>query len=174
MKHLKLIILVSILPVFSCNKKEKLNKLEEQIASTFYFIRHAEKDRSDSLNKNPHLNEKGILRAEKWNNVFKNISFDAIYSTDYHRTRETALPTALKNKLELSLYNSKTIDIAKFLNDNKGKNVLVVGHSNSTPNFVNNILERDTYEDIDDGNNKNLYIVTKNGNTISSTLLFIE
>ncbi|GAA4811209.1 phosphoglycerate mutase family protein [Litoribaculum gwangyangense] len=174
MKFLKTLAVISIFFSLSCKKEQKTIQPSNESTSIFYFIRHAEKDRSDSTNQNPHLNKQGSLRAEKWNDVFKNISFDAIYSTDYNRTRETAAPTASKNNLELIIYNPKTIDISKFLSDNEGKHVLVVGHSNTTPDFVNKILGSETYEDIDDSNNKNLYIVTKTGNTISSNLLFIE
>jgi broad specificity phosphatase PhoE len=174
MKHLKLLFLTLALIISSCNQPKNQSKSEDNITSTYYFIRHAEKDRTDSLNQNPHLTEKGLLRAKKWSEVLKNITFDAVYSTDYNRTRETASPTALSNNLELIIYNPRTIDITTFLNDNKGKNVLVVGHSNTTPSFVNSILKSDTYQDIDDANNGNLYIVTVNNDQISSNLLFIN
>ena len=51
----------------------------------FFLIRHAEKDRTDPDNKNPNLNEEGKLRALKWVEVFKNLEFDKIYSTNYYR-----------------------------------------------------------------------------------------
>ena len=92
--------------------------------STFYFIRHAEKDRSDKTNKNPNLTEKGKQRAEKWSQVLKHVKFDAVYSTDYNRTMQTAQPTANANKLVLSMYDPRNIDAKAFLRDNKGKTVL--------------------------------------------------
>lgn len=174
MKHLKLVLLITILFITSCKQKEKTIEPDKEPTSTFYFIRHAEKDRSDSLNSNPHLTEKGLLRAEKWRTVFKNISFDAVYSTDYNRTRETALPTAIKNNLELNIYNPRNINATEFLNTNKGKNVLIVGHSNTTPTFVNAILKNETYKNIDDANNGNLYTITINGDKVTSNLLFID
>jgi len=39
--------------------------------STYYLIRHSEKDRSDTTNKNPDLTEKGVLRALRWSELFK-------------------------------------------------------------------------------------------------------
>ena len=142
--------------------------------STYYFIRHAEKDRSDDSNQNPHLTQKGKNRAEYWSQVLSNIKFDAIYSTDYYRTKETALPTATKNNLELLLYDPNNINTIQFLKDTKGKNVLIVGHSNSTPKFVNSILGNQTYDMIADNNNANLYIVTVTNSEVFSQLLFIE
>tara|TARA_R110001583_G_scaffold32626_3_gene111034 strand:+ start:483 stop:1007 length:525 start_codon:yes stop_codon:yes gene_type:complete len=174
MKHLKSVFLITVLFLMACKPEEKTIETKESITSTFYLIRHAEKDRSDSLNTNPNLTEKGFLRAENWSTVFKDISFDAVYSTDYNRTRATALPTATKNNLELIIYNPETIDIPDFLNENEGKNILIVGHSNTTPKFINTILERDTYKDIDDNNFSNLYTITVTDGKITSNLLYIN
>jgi len=160
-------VLLFIQPGFSQNKSENKN-------STYYLIRHAEKDRSDSSNHNPHLLEKGKKRAEQWSNVLKNINFDAVYSTNYHRTIETATPTAIKNNIEISYYDPKSIDTQEFLQITNGQSVLVVGHSNSTPKFVNNILSQDKYKHIDDSNNSNLYIVTISEDSVSDILLFVE
>lgn len=174
MKHLKLIFLITVLFLTACKPEEKTTDPDKKLTSTFYLIRHAEKDRSDSANTNPHLTEKGLLRAEKWSTVFKNISFDAVYSTDYNRTRETALPSVIKNNLNLTIYNPKNINIPEFLNDNKGKNVLIVGHSNSTPTLANTILKKEMYNDIDDDNNGNLYTITITEDKITSNLLYIN
>lgn len=173
MKQL-IFVLFLITTFYACKKDPQSNQFESTEITTFYLIRHAEKNRKDSTNKNPNLNLKGLLRAEKWKNVFKNISFDAIYSTDYNRTRETATPTALKNKLELTIYNPNTIAINELSKKHSGKNVLIVGHSNTTPQVVNKFLGSDTYEDIDDNNNANLYIVTVKDDIVSSSVLFIE
>ena len=77
------------------------------------------------------------------------------------------MPTAKANNLELQYYNPFKIKIEEFIETTKGETVLVVGHSNTTPQFVNKILEESKYEDIADDNNANLYKVTlsKNGKT---------
>jgi broad specificity phosphatase PhoE len=128
--------------------------------TTFYFIRHAEKDRSDKTNRNPNLNQQGLLRAAKWSIALQHITFDVIYSTDYNRTRQTAQPTAEKNGLDITIYDPSNIDGKAFLEANKGKTALIVGHSNTTPAFVNAVLGTQKYQDIADDNNANLYIVT--------------
>jgi len=142
--------------------------------TTYYFIRHAEKDRSDKTNKNPHLTEIGKKRAAHWSEILKHVKFDAIYSTNYNRTKETAKPTATKNGLKLTLYHPFKLDKKTFLNDTENKTVLIVGHSNTTPMFVNSILGFKKYEDIDDGNNGNLYIVTMIDGKISDQVLIIN
>ncbi len=128
--------------------------------TTYYLIRHAEKDRSDSTNKNPILTETGRNRAKNWSNILQHITFDVVYSTDYNRTKETAQPTVAKNGLELTIYNTEKIDFDAFLSNTKGKTILIVGHSNTIPQFVNSIIGTNKYNDIDDNNNGNLYIVT--------------
>ncbi|MBT8268827.1 MAG: histidine phosphatase family protein [Bacteroidia bacterium] len=138
--------------------------VEEEITlpkTTYYLIRHAEKDRSNVSDKNPHLTQQGLLRAAKWSYVLGAVKFEAVYSTDYNRTRETALPTAEKNGIaELNIYNPSNMDMKGFVEGTSGKTVLVVGHSNTTPKLVNTLIGSDKYEQIDDSNNANLYIVT--------------
>jgi broad specificity phosphatase PhoE len=144
-------------------------------ASTFYFIRHAEKNRSDKENKNPNLTQDGLFRAVKWSLVMKNMEFDAVYSTDYNRTKQTAQPTAEKNELGLTIYDPRNLDGKAFLEANKGKTVLIVGHSNTTPAFVNSVIGKEKYQGIDDNNNANLYIVTVTpSGEMSDVLLVVD
>ena len=176
MKYIYLLtITFSIMSSFtSCSDVKKAEVKSEIKTSTFYFIRHAEKDRTDPSDKNPHLTEIGKTRANHWSEILGEVKFDAVYSTDYNRTKETAQPTAAKNNLEITLYDPKQIDAQSFLKDNEGKTVLIVGHSNTTPAFVNKILGANKYQDIDDSNNGNLYIVTVSGDQINDQLLVIN
>jgi len=135
-------------------------KAQDEEITTYYFIRHAEKVRTDSSNKNPNLTEKGKERAENWSTVLKHIDFDLIYSTNYNRTIQTATPTAKNNNLELQFYDPRALFNDEFKTKTKGKTVLIVGHSNTTPQFVNKILGIEKYKDIEDTNNANLYIIT--------------
>ena len=172
MKHLYILtlILFTVIPTFS--QEEKTNTETE--TTTYYFIRHAEKDRSDKTNRNPHLTEAGKTRAEQWSVILSHVTFDAVYSTDYNRTKETAQPTATKNKLELTIYDPRHIDGKSFRAETNGKTVLVVGHSNTTPMFVNAVINNKKYEQIDDNNNSNLYIVTIIDDKISDQVLVIN
>jgi len=146
---------------------------QENETTTYYFIRHAEKVRKDKTNKNPDLTKEGKNRAENWSLVFENIDFDLVYSTKYNRTIQTAEPTAKKKELEIQFYNPSHLYDPDFQSKTKGKTVLVVGHSNTTPLFVNDILGKEKYLQIDDKNNANLYILTISGNHKNSILLKI-
>ena len=145
----------------------------ETETTTYYLIRHAEKVRSNAKNKNPNLTEKGVDRAINWSKTFEHINFDYIYSTNYNRTVQTALPTAKRKNLEIRFYDPNDLFNEEFKALTKGKTVLIVGHSNTTPQFANKILATKKYSDIDDRNNSNLYILTISNNAISDILLKI-
>ena len=147
---------------------------QETESTTYYLIRHAEKVRSNIKIKNPNLKEKGVDRAVKWSKTFIHTDFDYIFSTNYKRTIQTALPTAKSKNLEIQFYNPNDLFNDEFKALTAGKKVLIVGHSNTTPQFVNKILGEEKYPEIDDRNNANLYIITISENNKSSILLNIE
>jgi phosphohistidine phosphatase SixA len=142
--------------------------------STYYLIRHAEKDRSNASNYNPELTEAGQKRAQGWATVFKDVELDAIYSTNYLRTQQTATPTAKLKGLTIQNYDPHNLDITQFVETTKGKSVLIVGHSNTTPGLANALLGEKKYQLMEDTNNAGLYIVTISGSKRTSVLLQIE
>jgi hypothetical protein len=56
-------------------------------------------------------------------------------------------------------YDPNTVDIEQFKAENEGLNVLVVGHSNTTPAFVNKVIGVEKYNAMDDDDNSSLFIV---------------
>ena len=108
-----------------------------QDCTEIYLIRHAEKDRSDIKNKNPHLNELGKNRAFKWVEVFKNVQFDKIFSTNYNRTIETATPISHEKKIEISIYSPSKIDYENFKSEIICKAIIAGKHNMTGPtNFI--------------------------------------
>ena len=148
--------------------------LVAQEVTTYYLIRHAEKERTDPSNRDPHLTIEGKKRAENWQNIFKKVPFDIVYSTPYHRTIETAQPTAISQQLTVESYDPRNLYNTSFKEKNEGKIVLVVGHSNTTPALANKILGREEYLQIDDHINGNLYILQVSPQGVTSQLLSIE
>lgn len=170
-----IVLLFSLFLVINCFAQEtKAKDTKEVETSVYYLIRHAEKDRSDKSKKDPKLTKQGNNRAAYWAEVFANVKFDAVYSTDYNRTRETATPIAKANELEITSYHPFKLDFEGFLKRTKGKTVLIVGHSNTTPAFTNKLLRKELFESIDDNNNGNVYIVTITGETKTVQLLTIN
>ena len=158
-------LLLTIFLVFS---------IPENDCSTFYLIRHAEKVRTNKSDRDPKLNEKGILRALNWKEYFLDKDITKIYSTNYKRTLETVKPFQEAIGLATILYSPSSIDYKDFISSNKGEIVLVVGHSNTIPNFVNELINDQVYAQIDDLNNSNLYIVNLCDSSISHRLIKIN
>lgn len=169
MKYLFLSIIIIIF--VSCGKSQSQT---DPITTKYYLIRHAEKDKSDKTNRDPRLIAKGQERAQKWAKYFDSIKLNAVYSTNYLRTRNTAKPTADSKNLQTILYNPKTINYKEFLSKTKGQAVLIVGHSNSTPSFVNKLIGEEKYESIDETINSKLFVVNINSNNITSKIIDVD
>ncbi|MGY8909052.1 MAG: SixA phosphatase family protein [Flavobacteriales bacterium] len=142
--------------------------------TTYYLIRHSEKEVFDKTNNNPNLSNEGEKRAQRWSTYFKDIELDAVYSTNYNRTIQTATPTAMSKSLEIEFYNPSKMYDSVFQANTKGKTILVVGHSNTTPVFANQILGEKKYENMDDNDNASLYKVTISGDSKTSSVEKIE
>ena len=126
------------------------------------------------MNKNPHLNKKGIERSLLWNGYFENKEVNSIYSTNYNRTIETVLPVSIAKGIKPIIYSASNINYDSFLKKEKGNTVLVVGHSNTIPGFVNKLIKDDYYKQINDTVNSNLYIVKKCSEEISHYVIQID
>lgn len=165
-------LLIICFVLFSANSFAQNDQSTE--TTIYYFIRHAEKDRSNPSEKDAHLTEVGHKRAQSWSEILQNIPFDAVYSTDYNRTKETGQPTAARNQLEIISYSANKSYNDAFKAATKGKTVLIVGHSNTIPDFVNAVIGYEKYEHIDDANNGNLYIVTIINGSVTDLVLTIN
>ena len=109
-----------------------------------------------------------------WNDYFKNNKIDAIYSTNYNRTIETILPISISKGIKPIIYYPSNINYDSFLKKVKGKKILVVGHSNTIPSFVNELIGEDYYKQINDTVNSNLYIVEKCPEKINHNVIQIH
>lgn len=126
--------------------------------STFFLVRHAEKESGN----NPDLTIQGKARALKLRDILKDAGITAIYSTDYKRTIGTAEPLSESQRIPISIYLSGGIDrVAKlFLLEHVGEKVLVVGHSNTTPDLINALIKEKALEHLADPDYGNLFVVT--------------
>lgn len=156
----RLVLLVIFFGIMQNAAAQENSIQTESQSTTYYLIRHAEKDRDNPDNKNPGLTKKGFFRADRWADLFEKTDLDAVYSTNYDRTLMTASPTASQKELEIQLYDPRDLNSAEFVKNTVGKTVLVVGHSNTTPAFVNAIIGEERYASMDDNDNSSLFIVT--------------
>lgn len=139
---------------------EPITAQQNSDLTTFILVRHAEKV-DDSAD--PDLSAEGYARAERLTEMLNRISFDAVYSSDRIRTRETVREIADQQELEILLYepHEPEAEVEHLLSTYSGKTVLVSGHSNTTPFFANELLGREHFEDkFDESDYGNLLIIT--------------
>src|SRR5690606_4990391 len=99
---------------------------------TIFLVRHSEKEVSSDNPSDPPLTHCGLGRSTSLSNFLSAVDLDAVYSTNYHRTKHTALPTATPKGIEIHNYDPQSInDFSNFLLERK-QDALVVGHSNTT------------------------------------------
>lgn len=136
----------------------------------FIIIRHAEKDTSvkgsQMMQADPPLSTKGQERATSLIRKFKKYKISKIYSTNYNRTKSTALPLANTIGLTINEYDPR--ELQAFADElkipvNHSKTILVVGHSNTSPKLVNLLIGKDVYKDLDDSVYNQYWLVMLNG-----------
>ncbi len=137
---------------------------ESQATTTVIFVRHAEK--ATLPTDDPGLSESGKRRAAELARQLVDADVvagvDAVYSTSYRRTEETAQPVAEALNLPILAYdasNTETI-IDEIVRKHKGKIILVVGHSNTVPAMIGNMGASKKVPAIDEGEYDNIYIVS--------------
>lgn len=111
---------------------------------SYFIVRHAEKD--ISISENPPLTRDGEARAERLRGILIYREIKSIFSTETLRTKNTALPLALKLQLPIQVYDganqTRFIDSLKSLQGN----TVVVGHTNTLHHVINGLAEKTVFE----------------------------
>jgi broad specificity phosphatase PhoE len=131
-------------------------------------VRHGE--RADD-SRDTELSATGRARARVLAALLKDAGIDAVYSTDFVRTRDTARPLAELLSVPVQIYDGDGLEaFAKTLRSRGGR-ALVVGHSDTTPDLVG-LLGGDPGPPIGSDEYDRLYILTLSDNgRVSTTLL---
>ncbi len=162
MRQLSFLILLGLLALSaSCDSagKEPAGTNIDSGLTTFFLVRHAEKATDGT--SDPSLTKEGEIRAQRLAELLKVNGVEAIYSTPFQRTKQTAEPLASNLNLPIQEYDHKAENLAETLiQTNQGKTVLVVGHSNSTPTLINNLIGEEKFQELDESVYNKLFIVT--------------
>ncbi|GLX87092.1 phosphoglycerate mutase [Thalassotalea loyana] len=134
---------------------------------TVYLTRHAEKQTDQ---ENPSLTKCGISRAHQLAELLELANIKAVYSTPYNRTIETATPVANKLGLAVKQYSPKALDMFAVDLLKAKQNVLVVGHSNTTP-VLASFLSGEEIKKISESQFRLLFQITINEDERTMTLL---
>lgn len=96
--------------------------------TTVYIVRHAEKNGAGA---DPKLSAAGVKRAKTLAYMLKQDKMEAVFVTQYQRSRQTGEPTALDSDVPLLEYDEPTALADLIIANYSGRRVLVVAHSNT-------------------------------------------
>ncbi|NIP19208.1 MAG: histidine phosphatase family protein [Xanthomonadales bacterium] len=128
-----------------------------------YLVRHAEKTPDPD---DPALTGAGALRAQRLAEGLAGQGIEAIWTSDYRRTRETAAPLAARLGLDPRLYDPRNLEELADRLRQAGRSALVVGHSNTTPQLAALLCACETAP-MDESEYDRLLIVTIHGSSAS-------
>ena len=136
-----------------------LTEMIHDTATTFLLVRHAETTGSGS---DPNLSTEGQERTQELIRLLRNVTLDGVYSTNFNRTRQTAEPVAIDQGLTVQTYSPFSLNpfVDGILVDHYGKTILVVGHSNTTPDLLNVLTGGNNFQDLPETQYDNFYLVT--------------
>lgn len=157
MKQLFTLVFLSFLVLTAINGEAQ--------TSTFILMRHAEKDTSAQgstmMQADPKLSKEGEARAARIPEVLKTFAPDAIYSTNFIRTKSTVTPLSKNIGKEIQVYDHRNLKgFAEELLKMQGKTVVVAGHSNSTPMLVNMLIKENKFPNLDESVYDTYWVVT--------------
>ncbi len=126
--------------------------------TTVIFVRHAEK--ADDGTRNPPLNIYGQERAARLAQLLHLTELAGIYSTPFNRTQQTVKPLAAALNLEVKEYPPLKLDaLDQLVIDQKGKTILIVGHSNTVPAMVNHLLGEEKLEQLSENEYDKIFML---------------
>ena len=128
------------------------------------FVRHAEKASVPA--DDPGLSPAGQRRVAELTRQLVDADvvagIDAVYSTPYRRTEETARPVAEALDLPINTYDAADTEaiMEHIVKVHKGKIILVVGHSNTLPLLMANMGASKKVPAIAENEYDNIYVVS--------------
>ena len=146
--------------IFTDGSQMPLPYATDSGATHLILVRHAEKSYGNDADLLPEGKRRAILLSE----ILNELPLQGIYATRFIRTQQTAKPTAKNKGMEVEIYDldQPTTFVGKVRRKHKGHNVLVAGHSNTTPELVNHFFGKNELPRIDERDYDNFYILSIN------------
>lgn len=161
MKNVYLFLCLGVLFLVSSCGSNRVRDDKQLSAPTVILVRHAEK----ASGENPDLTLEGKARAQRLAVMLQNIPLQAVYSTNTRRTLQTAQPTADDHRLSVDKYDGDQLAAfaQKLIRQSRGKTILVVGHSNTTPALAGMLAPGQTFAQFEDSDYDQVWIVVNAG-----------
>ena len=120
------------------------------------LARHAEKEEGED----PGLSEAGARRAETLAHVLSEWPVDAIYTSQFRRTRDTAAPLASVTGVPAEVVDARDMPaLLQRIREGDARAVVVIGHSNTVPAIARELGAPDV-RDIPEEGYDDLLVVT--------------
>jgi broad specificity phosphatase PhoE len=115
----------------------------DSVLTTAVVVRHAEKD-TNWVGVDPPLTAAGMRRAAELAHVLADSRVDEIWVTHFRRNRDTAAPLAAANGDSIEVVDQADADAlaARLWTRERGRTVLVVGHSDTVPQILASLTGR--------------------------------
>jgi broad specificity phosphatase PhoE len=127
-----------------------------------FIIRHAEK--ADDGSKDPPLSGPGKIRAAALAKTLSKTPVHGIYSTPYKRTRETVAVISAQSGIAIENYNPMDVEaIHSLVLSQKGKTLVLVGHSNTVPLILNKLTQSTVYKNLPETEFDNIWLLLLKG-----------
>jgi len=132
--------------------------------TTVILVRHADRDKpapGTPQNPDPPLNAKGKARAKTLAQMLSTAVVQAVYTSPFQRTAQTAQPFLATRPTLSAVSKGTAAELKKhILDNNAGKVVLVVGHSNTVPELIK-LLDGPVLPEINDCEFDNLFVLVR-------------
>lgn len=130
----------------------------------FYCVRHAEqrKDQGD----NPLLSPEGEARAKWLGTILKGLRLDGVATTSFKRatlTSELVRTEAGNVPAEAYPAGNQSAWLENKLSEGNGIHYLIVGHSNTVPQLLNQLKGDSIFQNIPEGDYGRFYIAVTRG-----------
>ena len=141
---------------------------QQEESTVLYLVRHAET--APDGTSDPALSAAGQARAARLARMLSTAGLDAIHTTAYRRTRQTAGAVARATGLSPREYDPR--DLAGLAGEliGEGGRHLVVGHSNTTPELVR-VLGGDPGDAIPETEYGRVYVISVEGGVVHTARL---
>lgn len=148
-----LIVLVAMLSSYAQSPLKGSNTI-------IYMVRHAEKE----AGADPELTAQGKQRAGDLYKLMRDVKLARIYTTPYRRTSMTADSLRLNGAIDTVYYDADTtghgLVRAIVQNNDLGKEILVIGHSNTLLRMARAFGVEGLPSDIPDEEFDNIYTIS--------------
>lgn len=138
--------------------------------TTYYIVRHAEKEAAaPNMTSDVELSVAGKQRAEALKGELGNKKIKQIFSTNTVRTKATAQPLSDLLGQPIQVYDAKDTNFVTKIKSGEKGNVLIVGHSNTVDDLVNQFLIRKQLSDLPDTQYGDIFIIKRKRNNYTFT-----